>query len=116
MNVSQLIDRNCSRVSILEDTRAVSEWFRDKDYFAVIDEALQVVGIITLKDLLQEKLYQLIDCAFTKPVVLPSDSLQAVYEKMTSSGHYYLPVYESNEFVGVISLQALTAELIIMVE
>lgn len=61
-------------------------------------------------------MYQLIDCSFKKPVIPTTDSLEAVYQTMIDSGHYYLPVPESDQFVGVISLQALTAELIKLIE
>lgn len=110
MKIDTLIDRNFVTASILEDTRDVFNYLNENDYIAVIDEDLKTTGIVTLKDLnRQPDSRALIDCNIEKPKVFPEQTIFEVFSIMEKSGYDFLPVYEEQKFIGVISLVSVTS-------
>lgn len=113
MKINDLIDRNYTMISVLEDSRDVAKWLKDRDYLVVVDEDRSISGIITLKDLSRHPdCHCVIDCDYTKPKVHPEDSPSVILEFMKSLSVDHLPVYENSMFVGVISLITI-AEIVI---
>jgi signal transduction histidine kinase len=109
MKINPLIDRNFATASILDDTRDVYNYLNDHEYMAVVDEDLQTTGIITLKDLnCQPESRNLIDCDIAKPKVSPSHTIYDVFNLMRETGCDFLPVYEQNQFIGVIAIMTIT--------
>jgi CBS domain-containing protein len=102
MKIDLLIDKDYHTVSILEDTRQMQEWFVLKDYYAVMDEQLKVVGVITPKDVENPAHQQVIDCDFFKPVIVPGQTVFEALELMKQAQTECLPVYDGNDFVGVL--------------
>lgn len=117
MKINALITRNFVTVSVLEDTRDVSEWLHRDDYVVVMDEHDKVLGILTLKDLHgQPDARNVLDCEFSKPHVSPQQGILEAFNVMRQVGSNYLPVFDDEGFCGVISLTALTARLINIAE
>lgn len=74
-----MIETNYTSISILEDPRQIMEWLKENEFLAVVDEEMRTVGIVTACDMIRENGYQLIDCAFDKPSVSPSDSVMRYF-------------------------------------
>lgn len=113
MKINNLIDRNFSGVSVLEDTRVIADILKETPYIAVIDEEDQTIGIITIKDLqAQPESLQVIDCDIAKPKVSPEQTIIEAFKLMKGANTDFLPVYENNQFVGVISLMSVMEKLV----
>jgi predicted transcriptional regulator len=112
MDISQMIETNYTSVSILEDTRHIMEWLKENEFLAVVDEEMRTVGIVAACDMIRENGYQLIDCAFDKPSVSPSHSVEEVFQLMETACTAYLPIYDKLVFVGVIDLYTITRTLL----
>lgn len=112
MKIDKLIERNYPSVSVLEDMNQIAEWLRERDYFVVIDEDLDAIGVITLKDVNRFPCNQLIDCDFIKPKVSPDQNIFHVFKIMKDAKTDFLPVFERRKLIGVISLVAITETLI----
>ncbi|GAA3960334.1 CBS domain-containing protein [Mucilaginibacter dorajii] len=102
MKIDLLIDKDYLTVSILEDTRQMHMWFAMRDYYAVMDEHLKVVGIITPKDVENTTHQQVIDCDFLKPVIAPGQTVFEALELMKQAQTECLPVYDGDDFAGVL--------------
>jgi len=108
MKIKALIDRNFTTTSILDDTRDVSNYLNELDYLAVMDEEMQMAGIVTLKDLhTHPESRNLIDCDIQKPKVSPEQTIFDVFQIMHDTGYEFLPVFENEKFIGVISLMSI---------
>jgi len=113
MKINSLIDRDVTSVSVLEEIYEVGEWLKVQHYMAVVDEDMKTIGIITRKDILLNPSHgEVIDCDIKKPKASPDHTIDEVYKLMASSETDFLPVYEHNQFVGVISLKSLTEHLL----
>ena len=112
MKIAELIDKDVNSISLLEDTRELLSWFKERKYYAVVDEELHTTGIITIGDLVDNSARNLIDCNFAKPKLTPDQTIVQVFEVMKKSGYDYLPVYDAGLFIGVISLFSITLHLI----
>ncbi|PAW95179.1 hypothetical protein CKK33_17405 [Mucilaginibacter sp. MD40] len=113
MKINNLIDRNFSAVSVLEDTRVVADILKETPYTAVIDEEDQTIGIITIKDLqANPESLQVIDCNITKPKVSSEQTIIETFNLMKEAKSDFLPVYENDQFVGVISLMSVMEKLV----
>lgn len=110
MKINSLIDRNFGTASVLEDTRDVLQYLKDCEYLAVADEESTIIGIVTLKDLnSQPESRMLIDCNLDKPHVSADRTIFEVFYLMMDTGCDFLPVYEQDSFIGVITIKAITA-------
>lgn len=112
MEIRHLIDQNYYSLSILEDMQQIAEWLQQQNYYAIVDEELKTVGIVTAQDFVQHQHSQLIDHDFTKPSVRPDQNIREVFEVMKSTQSSYLPVFDGARFVGVVSLWSLTERLL----
>lgn len=112
MEIRPLIDHNFYSLSILEDMQQIAEWLQKQNYYAIVDEELQTIGIVTAQDFVQNQHNQLIDHDFTKPSVRPDQNIREVFEVMKANHSPYLPVFDDQRFVGVISLWSLTERLL----
>ncbi len=102
MKIDLLIDKDYHTVSILEDTRQMAEWFALREYYAVMDEHLKVVGIITPRDVENNAHHQVIDCDFIKPTINPGQTVFEAMELMKQAQTDCLPVYDGTDFLGVL--------------
>lgn len=110
MKINDLISRSYQTTSVLEDTRDVLQFLQECEYLAVIDEESQILGIVTLKDLnAQPESRNLIDCDINKPIVTYEHTIKEVFHLMRESGSDYLPVYDQQNFVGVIDIITITS-------
>lgn len=117
MKINALITRKFVTVSVLEDTRDVSEWLHRDDYVVVIDEHEKALGVLTLKDIYtQPNARNVLDCEFVKPIVSPQQTILEAFSIMKQVESNYLPVFDSEGFCGVISLSAITERLMNIVE
>jgi signal transduction histidine kinase len=109
MKINPLIDRNFVTTSILDDTRDVFVYLNDHEYMAVVDEDLQTTGIVTLKDLNScPESRNLIDCNIAKPKVSPDQTIYEVFNLMRQTNCDFLPVYDQDNFIGVIAIMTIT--------
>lgn len=117
MKINRLIDRRFGTASVLEDTRDTLQFLKDCEYLAVVDEGLKITGIVTLKDLYsQPDSRNLLDCKIDKPLVSPDQTIFEVFYLMMDTGHDFLPVYENENFAGVITLKAITGRFATVLE
>lgn len=108
MKINTLIDRDYPTASILEDTRDVWNYLLGYDYIAIMDEDFAIPGIVTIKDLRnQPDCRNLIDCNIEKPKVFLDSNIFEVFQVMTDGNFECLPVYEGDDFQGVITLAEL---------
>lgn len=112
LSISDIIDTNYTTISILEDMQQVAEWLQDTDCFAVMDEELKIVAIITLKDVQRNPLHQVIDADISKPRVTMQQSILDVYALMETAQTDFLPVYLQDVFIGIISLKLIAKKII----
>jgi signal transduction histidine kinase len=109
MKINPLIDRNFITTSILDNTRDVFNYLNQHEYLAVVDEDLQTTGIVTLKDLNSfPESRKLIDCDIAKPKVSPDQTIYEVFNLMRQTNCDFLPVYEQDNFIGVIAIMTIT--------
>lgn len=109
MKIRALIDQNFVTTSIFEDTRDVSVYLNSHDYLVVVDEEKNIAGIVTLKDILaQPEGRNLSYCNIGKPAVTPVQTIFEAFSIMQGGRYDCLPVYEAEEFIGVISLRRIT--------
>lgn len=106
-----ITDKKFNQVCILEEIKAVRKWLKDLDYLVVIDQNLQVEGIITMKDVQHLRQGSIIECDIRKPEINVNDSILSAWNMMKSSGSDFLPVYDEEGFVGVVSLKMITHKL-----
>ncbi|SDM84085.1 ATP-binding protein [Pedobacter antarcticus] len=115
MKINNLIDRNYKSASVLEDTRDISIWLREFEYLAVMDEDLKIIGIVTLKDIHSNPDSRaVIDIDYSKPQIHSDQTILEVLAIMKNSQSDFLPVYEDNNFIGVISLLNITERLALL--
>ncbi len=108
-SIKPLIDAHCGYVSILEDTRDVALWLKQVGYLVVVDEDLEIAGIIVPADLNDPLSRQIIDIDIKKPKIQPAQSLASVTCIMLENNQPHLPVYDHEDFLGVISLVRIQA-------
>lgn len=117
MKIINLIVRDVPGASILEDTRVVSGWLKEKPYIAIIDEEQRVTGIVTVKNLqASPDSLNMIDCDITKPTVGPQQSIIEAVKLMRESGNDCLPVYDAGEFLGVVTMERVNERLVELME
>jgi signal transduction histidine kinase len=110
MKINALVDRNFATTSVLDDTRDVFNYLNEVNYLAVMDEEMHTTGIVTLKDLhTYPESRNLLDCNLEKPKVSPQQTIFEVFKVMQDTGFEFLPVYEAENFIGVISLARITS-------
>jgi CBS domain-containing protein len=112
MKIKSLIDRNYYSVSVLEDMQEIGKWLQEREYYAVIDEEDRTIGIVTEKDFIAYPQHQLINCCVSKPHLSPGATIIEAYDLMKEHKYTALPVFDGDEFVGVINLWALTERLL----
>lgn len=76
-----------------------------------MDENLQPLGIVTIDDIHQCSHGKVKDVDISKPKVTPADTLSAVMDLMQENDLHYLPVFDQDEFMGVISLIKIANEM-----
>jgi CBS domain-containing protein len=111
MKISPLIDREYRSCDLLEEVFEVSEWLKEVRYLVPIDENLSAVGIVTIDDIHKHPYGIIMDCDITKPSVKPNDTLFQVLEMMQKNNLHYLPVFENDTFIGVISITRIARRL-----
>jgi len=112
MFVAPLIDKYFNQVCIHEDLSEVSEWLKELSYLVVVNDDLKVEGIITLKDVHLHPYGEIIDCDIQKPVLHSSDTVPEALDLMVRSNTDFLPVFDNDSFVGVISWKTLAGRLV----
>lgn len=111
VKISSLIDRNCRSVDINEELSIVTKLLKEIKYLVPVDENLKPVGIVTIDDIHECSHGKIIDIDLHKPKVSPDDSVIAVMELMQKNNLHYLPVFDRDKFIGVVSLIAIANEL-----
>lgn len=111
MKINILIDREYRSIDLLEEVFEVSEWLKEIRYLVAIDENLSAVGIVTIDDVHRHPYGSIIDCELSKPVVRPDDTLFYTLELMLRNDLHYLPVFENDIFIGVISITKIAKRL-----
>ncbi len=102
--IDQLIDRDYFTVHISAALAQVTTNLQERPCFAVLNDRLDVLGIITLTDLRDQSYRSLDQINFAKPVLSPRTSLRKAVRLMRSSGNSLLPVYLGKQFIGTLSL------------
>lgn len=111
MKINALVDREYTSCDNLEEVFELSEWLKERRYLVPIDENLKPVGIVTIDDVHRHPYGRIIDCDLTKPIVRPDDTLFYALEVMQKNDLHYLPVFDSDVFIGVISITRIAKRL-----
>lgn len=111
IKISSLIDRNYRSIGIEEELSVVSKLLKELKYLVPVDKNLQPMGIVTIDDIHECSYGKIIDIDIGKPRVSPTDTLIAVMELMQKNDLHYLPVFDRDEFIGVVSLIKIAGEM-----
>jgi len=111
MNINGLIDTNYSSVADDQNIKDLSDAFIHSNYLAVLNEGLEAVGIVTLKDMYAHRSGIIRDCDIVKPKVGPDHNLEDVLKLMKEAGTDHLPVFQETDFKGIVSLLAVAEKL-----
>lgn len=90
----------------------VSQQILVQGYIAVEGENAEILGIITLKDYFINRTAEILNSMIAKPHIRSDHTIFEVRELMRSSESDYLPVYDNNNFIGVVSVGNITDRLI----
>jgi predicted transcriptional regulator len=112
MTIDTLIDREVYSLSILDEMYEVGKWLTERPYYAIVQEDLKVAGIITVKDFHLSPHHLVIDAKFENPKLKPENTVFEAAKEIIASDNCYLPVFDENDFVGVISLKAIATAFI----
>ncbi|HEY0177705.1 MAG TPA: CBS domain-containing protein, partial [Pedobacter sp.] len=112
MNIRPIIITTFTFISIKKDRFEAAEQLKISPYLVVINEDMDVTGIITPGDLVKDQAIQLADMNLHKPAAHPDHNISEVFDTMKNQGLDLMPVFENNVFTGVISLEKLTERLL----
>ncbi|MCL4639944.1 MAG: ATP-binding protein, partial [Olivibacter sp.] len=104
-------DRNYRSIGIKEELSVVSKLLKGIKYLVPIDENLKPIGILTIEDIHERSNGKIIDIDISKPRVSPEDTLIAVMGLMQKNDLHYLPVFDRDKFIGVVSLTKIANEM-----
>lgn len=102
MTVAHLVNQNYSII----DAYARVDLAKVKDIIwegIVVMEDDSPIGVLTASDLVKKRHILVVDCLSPKPKVDCKDKLEKVLSLMEQQGYEVLPVYDGNEFFGLIS-------------
>lgn len=111
MKIDVLVDRDYRSIDLQEDIFEVLEWLKETRYLVPIDENLEAVGILTIDDIHRHPDGKVIDCDLFKPRISSDHTITEVFSVMQEKDLHYLPVFDNNNFIGVISLFSITAAM-----
>jgi signal transduction histidine kinase len=112
MKIDNLIEKTFTRISIFKNMADVSEQLLVQGYIAVEGDNSKILGIITLKDYHINHTAEILNSEIAKPRVRPDHTIFEVRELMKTSQSDYLPVYDADDFIGVVSVGNITDRLI----
>lgn len=112
MKIDNLINRNFATASVLENVSHVSKLLNGHPYIVIIGQDLAPIGVFTLKNFCSDPdKRSIMEYDFSKPKVNPDQTIFEVFNVMKEAQADYLPVYEKDDFIGVIALIAITERL-----
>jgi signal transduction histidine kinase len=112
MKIDSLIEKSFTRISVFKKMADVSEQILVQGYIAVEGDNSKILGIITLKDYHINHSAEILNSKINKPHIRPDHNIFEVRELMKSSESDYLPVYDTGNFIGVVSVGNITDRLI----
>lgn len=116
MKIDKLIDKNYAKISVSQKMTDALELILDTGYVAVEGSQSEMLGIITLRDYYSYNGKELSASKYTKPHIRLDQSGFEVRNLMKTTKSDYLPVYDGENFIGVISLGSITDRLVDMVK
>lgn len=111
MKINPLIDRDYKVIFIKEEVSKVVKLLKEVKYLVPIDEKLLPVGIVSIDDTHKLVHGKIIDIDIAKPQVSPEDTLIFVMELMQKNDLHYLPVFDMDKFIGIISLMTIANKM-----
>jgi signal transduction histidine kinase len=112
MKIDNLIEKSFTRISVFKNMADVAEQVLVQGYIAVEGDNSKILGIITLKDYHINHTAEIFDSDISKPRVRPGHTIAEVRDLMKQSKSDYLPVYDADNFMGVVSVGNITDRLI----
>jgi signal transduction histidine kinase len=116
MIVDKLINTSYKVISLFGNLADVSQELLAHGYVAVQGDDLQIMGIVTIKDFCINSAAEISTSSFEKPRIQLGNTIIEVRRLMKASGNDFLPVYDKDEFIGVISIGSITDRLILLFE
>ena len=110
MTVKELTSRNFSTVDAYDGVRKVEELLLEEKYLVVMEDN-QYQGILTSSDLILRPHKIIIDCLTPKDKVQLTDSVLSVYEKFYHQKTPALPVFNGEQFLGIIDFLSFISKL-----
>jgi signal transduction histidine kinase len=112
MKIDNLIEKSFTRISVFKNMADIAEQVLIQGYIAVEGDNSKILGIITLKDYHINNTAEIFNSDINKPKVRPGHTISEVRELMKTSQSDYLPVYDADNFMGVVSVGNITDRLI----
>ncbi len=106
MNLVELCDRSIPQVHPHE----IISHFEDqllRNNYLVVSEKDDFLGLLNRDDILPDPYKQAQDCVTEKPRISASQTLEEALDLMKNGKYSYLPVFDKQRFIGVLSYRSL---------
>ena len=106
MEVRHLTDRSFHVIQASQGTGTVRDALVQRNYLVVKDQN-EFKGILTTRDIARFPHNLVLDCLTEKPAVDMAQDIEMAYRLMIKTGDTILPVFDRDQFTGVISHSAI---------
>jgi len=110
MEIKDYISDLYPKVTPCEGINSIEGKLLESEYLVVIDKD-EYVGILTPWDLIKRPHKIVIDCLTTKEHIMADDAIISVFDKFRRNKCSVLPVFQENEFIGIIEKNSLINKL-----
>jgi len=116
MIVDKLVNTSYRVISMFENMADLSQQLLLQGYLAVQGDNSKIIGIITLNDYYSHGSAEMMMGTIEKPHIMLGNTIIEARQLMKASRSDFLPVYDNDDFVGVISIGSITDRLILLFE
>jgi len=112
MTINPFITQTYPTVSLNEKMENLAAEFAPEAFFVVLNDENKPIGVITYYDFLKNPAGLVEDSSFVKPRISPQHKIIEAFRVMAKEGCNILPVYNKNDFVGIVSHAELSYAII----
>ena len=107
MKIEYLVQRSFNTTHPHAGINSIEKRLRDNSFLVVMDKG-SFLGILIPSDIIESPHQLVIDCMHDKPHVNCEKDIDSVLTFMKETRNYVLPVFEKDEFIGVVTRAAIT--------
>jgi K+-sensing histidine kinase KdpD len=111
MRIDKLIVRDYPTVGYYSGVNTVRDKLFEKDYLIAVDDENNYKGVLTPRDLVSRPHKIVADCLTAKDALSVDDTLHSSIDLFEKNQTTVLPVFNRNEFVGVLEKHGVLTEL-----